>query len=102
LPNEALIAFGLNSRPARRNVNQIAVRLRIGAKARAPANQRRLGSAVSRARRRTARRTCDESAAGTALIRRAKEGGSHHVRVNLARCAMWFMSLCKFDKDAPT
>ena len=36
-----------------------------------------------------------------ALIRRAKEGGSYHVRVNLARCAMWFMSLGKFDKDAP-
>jgi crotonobetainyl-CoA:carnitine CoA-transferase CaiB-like acyl-CoA transferase len=37
-----------------------------------------------------------------ALIRRAKEGGSYHVRVNLARCAMWFMSLGKFDKNAPT
>ena len=36
-----------------------------------------------------------------ALIRRAKEGGSYHVRVNLARCAMWFMSLGKFDKNAP-
>jgi crotonobetainyl-CoA:carnitine CoA-transferase CaiB-like acyl-CoA transferase len=36
-----------------------------------------------------------------ALIRRAKEGGSYHVRVNLARCAMWFMSLGTFDKDAP-
>ena len=35
------------------------------------------------------------------LIRRAKEGGSYHVRVNLARCAMWFMSLGKFDKNAP-
>ena len=35
-----------------------------------------------------------------ALIRRAKEGGSYHVRVNLARCAMWFMSLGKFDKPA--
>src|SRR3954471_21892543 len=35
-----------------------------------------------------------------ALIRRAKEGGSYHVRVNLARCAMWFMSLGKFDKNA--
>jgi hypothetical protein len=32
-----------------------------------------------------------------ALIRRAKEGGSYHA-VNLARCAMWFMSLGKFDK----
>jgi crotonobetainyl-CoA:carnitine CoA-transferase CaiB-like acyl-CoA transferase len=37
----------------------------------------------------------------TALIRRAKEGGSYHVRVNLARCAMWFNSLGTFDKDAP-
>ena len=37
-----------------------------------------------------------------ALIRRAKEGGSYHVRVNLARCAMWFMSLGTFDKAAPT
>jgi crotonobetainyl-CoA:carnitine CoA-transferase CaiB-like acyl-CoA transferase len=36
-----------------------------------------------------------------ALIRRAKEGGSYHVRVNLARCAMWFNSLGTFDKDAP-
>jgi crotonobetainyl-CoA:carnitine CoA-transferase CaiB-like acyl-CoA transferase len=36
-----------------------------------------------------------------ALIRRAKEGGSYHVRVNLARCAMWFMSLGTFDKNGP-
>src|ERR1700758_5090084 len=36
-----------------------------------------------------------------ALIRRAKEGGSYHVRVNLARCAMWFMSLGTVDKNAP-
>src|SRR6476620_166742 len=36
-----------------------------------------------------------------ALIRRPKEGGSYHVRVNLARCAMWFMSLGKFDTDVP-
>jgi hypothetical protein len=36
-----------------------------------------------------------------ALIRRAKEGGSYHVRVNLARCAMWFISLGTFDKNAP-
>jgi crotonobetainyl-CoA:carnitine CoA-transferase CaiB-like acyl-CoA transferase len=36
-----------------------------------------------------------------ALIRRAKEGGSYHVRVNLARCAMWFMSLGTFDRNAP-
>jgi crotonobetainyl-CoA:carnitine CoA-transferase CaiB-like acyl-CoA transferase len=28
-----------------------------------------------------------------ALRRRATEGGNYHVRVNLARCAMWFMSL---------
>jgi crotonobetainyl-CoA:carnitine CoA-transferase CaiB-like acyl-CoA transferase len=36
-----------------------------------------------------------------ALIRRAKEGGSYHVRVNLARAAMFFMSLGMFDKNAP-
>jgi crotonobetainyl-CoA:carnitine CoA-transferase CaiB-like acyl-CoA transferase len=36
-----------------------------------------------------------------ALIRRAKEGGSYHVRVNLARCAMWFMSLGTFGTDVP-
>src|SRR4029077_6208661 len=36
-----------------------------------------------------------------ALIGRDREGGSYHVRVNLARCAMWFMSLGTFDKDAP-
>jgi hypothetical protein len=36
-----------------------------------------------------------------ALIRRAREGGSYHVRVNLARCAMWFRSLGTFDKNAP-
>jgi crotonobetainyl-CoA:carnitine CoA-transferase CaiB-like acyl-CoA transferase len=35
-----------------------------------------------------------------ALIRRAKEGGSYHVRVNLARAAMFFMSLGTFDKNA--
>ena len=47
-------------------------------------------------------RSLRASAAGTALICRAKEGGSHHVRVKLARCAMWFMSLGKFDKYVPT
>jgi crotonobetainyl-CoA:carnitine CoA-transferase CaiB-like acyl-CoA transferase len=36
-----------------------------------------------------------------ALIRRAKEGGSYHVRVNLARCAMWFNSLGTFDTAEP-
>jgi len=36
-----------------------------------------------------------------ALIRRATEGGSYEVRVNLARCAMWFNSLGTFDTDAP-
>ena len=36
-----------------------------------------------------------------AMIRRATEGGSYHVRVNLARCAMWFNSLGIFDKNAP-
>ena len=35
------------------------------------------------------------------LIRRAKEGGSYHVRVNLARCAMWFNSLGTFDTEVP-
>ena len=35
-----------------------------------------------------------------ALIRRAKEGGSYHVRVNLARCAMWFMSLGVLERAA--
>jgi crotonobetainyl-CoA:carnitine CoA-transferase CaiB-like acyl-CoA transferase len=35
-----------------------------------------------------------------ALIRRAKEGGSYHVRVNLTRCAMWFMSLGVLERDA--
>jgi CoA-transferase family III len=35
-----------------------------------------------------------------ALIRRAEDGGSYHVRVSLARCAMWFMSLGKFDQKA--
>jgi crotonobetainyl-CoA:carnitine CoA-transferase CaiB-like acyl-CoA transferase len=36
-----------------------------------------------------------------ALIRRAKEGGSYHVRVNLARCAMFFNSLGTFDTAEP-
>jgi crotonobetainyl-CoA:carnitine CoA-transferase CaiB-like acyl-CoA transferase len=36
-----------------------------------------------------------------APIRRAKEGGSYHVRVNLARAAMFFMSKGMFDKNAP-
>ena len=36
-----------------------------------------------------------------ALIRRAKEGGSYHVRVNLARCAMWFMSLGHLRQGCP-
>jgi len=36
-----------------------------------------------------------------ALIRRAEEGGSYHVRVNLARCAMWFNSLGTFDTAEP-
>ena len=36
-----------------------------------------------------------------ALIRRATEGGSYEVRVNLARCAMWFNSLGTFATDAP-
>jgi crotonobetainyl-CoA:carnitine CoA-transferase CaiB-like acyl-CoA transferase len=41
-----------------------------------------------------------------ALRRRAREGGSYHVRVSLARSAMWFMSLGQFpntdfDLSAP-
>jgi crotonobetainyl-CoA:carnitine CoA-transferase CaiB-like acyl-CoA transferase len=35
-----------------------------------------------------------------ALIRRAKEGGSYYVRINLTRCAMWFMSLGVLERDA--
>jgi hypothetical protein len=38
-----------------------------------------------------------------ALRRRAKEGGSYHVRVSLARAAMWYASLGRFpntDFDA--
>ncbi len=35
-----------------------------------------------------------------ALIRRAKKGGSYHVRVNLTRCAMWFMSIGVLERDA--
>jgi hypothetical protein len=31
--------------------------------------------------------------ATAALLMRAKEGGSYHVTVNLARCAMWYQSL---------
>jgi hypothetical protein len=33
-----------------------------------------------------------------ALRRRARDGGSYHVRVNLTRCAMWFMSLGQVDE----
>jgi crotonobetainyl-CoA:carnitine CoA-transferase CaiB-like acyl-CoA transferase len=33
-----------------------------------------------------------------ALRRRARDGGSYHVRVNLSRCAMWFMSLGQVDE----
>jgi crotonobetainyl-CoA:carnitine CoA-transferase CaiB-like acyl-CoA transferase len=33
-----------------------------------------------------------------ALRRRAREGGSYHVRVSLVRAAMWFMSLGQVDK----
>ena len=32
-----------------------------------------------------------------ALRRRAREGGSYHVRISLARAAMWFMSLGSFE-----
>jgi crotonobetainyl-CoA:carnitine CoA-transferase CaiB-like acyl-CoA transferase len=43
---------------------------------------------------------CGAAGIQAALIRRAKEGGSYHVRVNLARCAMWFMSLGTVDNEA--
>jgi hypothetical protein len=33
-----------------------------------------------------------------AFRRRAREGGSHHVRVNLSRCAMWLMGLGQVDE----
>jgi crotonobetainyl-CoA:carnitine CoA-transferase CaiB-like acyl-CoA transferase len=33
-----------------------------------------------------------------ALRRRAREGGSYHVRVNLSRCAMWLMGLGQVDE----
>jgi hypothetical protein len=33
-----------------------------------------------------------------ALRRRAKEGGSYHVRVSLTRAAMWYQSLGIFDR----
>jgi crotonobetainyl-CoA:carnitine CoA-transferase CaiB-like acyl-CoA transferase len=33
-----------------------------------------------------------------AFRRRAREGGSYHVRVNLSRCAMWLMSLGQVDE----
>jgi len=44
---------------------------------------------------------CGAAGVQAALIRRAKEGGSYHVRVNLARCAMWFNSLGTFDTAEP-
>jgi crotonobetainyl-CoA:carnitine CoA-transferase CaiB-like acyl-CoA transferase len=31
--------------------------------------------------------------ATAALLKRAREGGSYHVTVSLARCAMWYQSL---------
>lgn len=33
-----------------------------------------------------------------ALIRRAKEGGSYHVKVTLCRCSMWYSTLGFLDK----
>jgi crotonobetainyl-CoA:carnitine CoA-transferase CaiB-like acyl-CoA transferase len=33
-----------------------------------------------------------------AFRRRAREGGSYHVRVNVSRCAMWLMSLGQVDE----
>jgi hypothetical protein len=44
---------------------------------------------------------CGAAGVQAALIRRAKEGGSYHVRVNLARCAMFFNSLGTFDTAEP-
>jgi crotonobetainyl-CoA:carnitine CoA-transferase CaiB-like acyl-CoA transferase len=35
-----------------------------------------------------------------ALLRRAQEGGSYHVRVSLARSGTWLQSLGKVDRDA--
>ncbi len=40
-----------------------------------------------------------EAGIQAALIRRAREGGSYHVRVNLTRW-MWFMSLGVLERDA--
>jgi crotonobetainyl-CoA:carnitine CoA-transferase CaiB-like acyl-CoA transferase len=37
--------------------------------------------------------------ATAALLKRAKEGGSYHVTVNLARCAMWYQSLGLVPKE---
>jgi crotonobetainyl-CoA:carnitine CoA-transferase CaiB-like acyl-CoA transferase len=36
-----------------------------------------------------------------ALIRRAKEGGSYHVKVCLTRNAMWYPTLGAFDRNSP-
>ena len=52
---------------------------------------------------------CDDAAGwlatcGTlsALLRRAKEGGSHRVRVSLVRTALWLPELGIFDRDYAT
>ena len=34
-----------------------------------------------------------------ALIRRAREGGSYHVKINLTRNAMWYPTLGLFDRN---
>ena len=34
-----------------------------------------------------------------ALIRRAREGGSYHVKVSLCRCSMWYGTLGFFDRS---
>lgn len=39
--------------------------------------------------------------ASAALLRRAREGGSYHVSVNLTRTAMWAESLGLIEKDEP-
>ena len=35
----------------------------------------------------------------TTLVRRAKEGGSYRIHVNLSRCVLWMLTLGLFDKD---
>jgi CoA-transferase family III len=35
----------------------------------------------------------EAAGAAAAILKRAKQGGSYHVTVSLARCAMWYQSL---------